>query len=179
MNEEAVRPKIDSEEFKDKFLEVIVIPDNIFYTQADIFSKTCSEIKDIKDVSVDDLRTKPSAKLDIMKIDGTEFVHSRTNNYSARVYFIFVLDCENIMPRLNKPKAFWDMEFVQELENFRTEDVKIQGLLFSTTADTETLFIDGFTHLGVDQKPLPLLFMVSFIVFLMLNILQFQQIYKN
>lgn len=47
------------------------------------------------------------------------------------------------MINLNKPKAFWDMEFVQELENFRTEDVKLQGLLFNTTIATETLFIEG------------------------------------
>jgi len=71
------------------------------------------------------------------------------------------------------------MQFVQELENFTTEDVKIQGLLFNTTQDTETIFLEGFTHLGVDQKPLPLLFIVSFIVFLMLNIIQFQQIYRD
>lgn len=83
------------------------------------------------------------------------------------------------MINLNKPKAFWDMQFVQELENFTTQDVKIQGLLFNTTQDTETVFLDGFTHLGVDQKPLPLLFIVSFIVFLMLNIIQFQQIYRD
>ena len=54
----------------------------------------------------------------------------------------------------------------QELESFTTQDVKIQGLLLNTTKDTETIFLDGFTHLGVDQKPLPLLFIVSFIVFL-------------
>lgn len=78
-----------------------------------------------------------------MRIDGSEFVHSRENNKTARVYFIFVLDCENIMVQLNKPKVFWDMEFVQELEDFKTEDIKIPGILFSTTIDTSTLFVEG------------------------------------
>lgn len=114
-----------------------------------------------------------------MPIDGTEFVHSRGNHKEARVYFIFVLDCENIMVKINKPKVYWDMEFVQELDNFQTKDVTLQpGLLFSTTLEIETQFVDGFTHLGVDQKPLPLVFLISFLVFLLLTMMQADQIYK-
>lgn len=118
------------------------------------------------------------AKMDLMPIDGSEFVHSRENHKEARVYFVFVLDCENIMVKLNKPKVYWDMEFVQELDDFQTQDIKIQqhGLLFSTTLDLRTEFVQGFTHLGVDQKPLPLLFIISFIVFMLLNLMQVDQI---
>jgi len=47
------------------------------------------------------------------------------------------------MVQLNKPRVYWDMDFVQELDNFTTEDVKILGSLFTTTLDTSTIFVDG------------------------------------